>query len=34
MVIDNSGSETDLDEQIDRVWAWIQSMPDWAPPPT
>ena len=31
-VIDNSGSEADLDAQIDGVWAWIQSMPDWTPP--
>lgn len=32
LVIDNSGSEADLDAQIDAVWAWIQSLPDWAPP--
>lgn len=32
MVIDNSGAEADLDEQIERVWAWIQSLPDWTPP--
>jgi dephospho-CoA kinase len=32
LVVDNGGSEADLDEQIDRVWAWIQSMPDWTAP--
>ena len=31
-VIDNSGTEDDLDAQIDGVWAWIESMPDWTPP--
>jgi dephospho-CoA kinase len=32
MVIDNGGSEADLDAQVETVWAWIQSLPDWAPP--
>ena len=31
-VVDNSGTESDLDEQIDEAWAWIRSLPDWAPP--
>ena len=32
MVIDNGGTEADLDAQLDAVWAWIESMPDWSPP--
>jgi dephospho-CoA kinase len=32
IVIDNSGTEAQLDEQMERVWAWIESLPDWAPP--
>jgi dephospho-CoA kinase len=32
MVIDNGGTEADLDAQIDAVWTWIESMPDWSPP--
>ena len=32
MVVDNGGSEADLDEQIERVWAWVTGLPDWAPP--
>jgi dephospho-CoA kinase len=31
-VVDNGGTETDLDEQIDKAWAWIESLPDWTPP--
>jgi dephospho-CoA kinase len=31
-VVDNSGTETDLDDRIDEAWAWIQSLPDWSPP--
>ena len=31
-VIDNGGSESSLDDQIDKAWAWIQSLPDWSPP--
>lgn len=27
VVIDNSGTVADLDEQIDRVWAWIRQLP-------
>jgi dephospho-CoA kinase len=27
-VVDNGGTESDLDPQIDRAWAWIQSLPD------
>ena len=32
-VVDNAGSEDDLDEQVDKAWAWISSLPDWTPPP-
>lgn len=32
MVVDNGGTEADLDAQMDTVWAWIQSLPDWSPP--
>ncbi len=32
LVIDNGGTEADLDAQVDRAWAWIQAMPDWTPP--
>jgi len=28
LVVDNSGTEADLDAQIDKAWAWIQSLPD------
>jgi len=31
-VVDNGGTEADLDEQLDKVWAWIQTLPD-APSP-
>lgn len=31
-VVDNGGSAPDLDEQIDKAWAWILSLPDWRPP--
>ena len=31
-VIDNGGTEADLDARVDDLWAWIQSLPDWAPP--
>ena len=30
-VVDNSGTEAALDEQIDRAWSWIRSLPDWNP---
>jgi dephospho-CoA kinase len=29
-VVDNSGSESDLDPEIDRAWTWIQGLPDWS----
>jgi len=32
-VVDNSGSEDALDEQVDSAWTWISSLPDWTPPP-
>jgi dephospho-CoA kinase len=32
MVVDNGGSEADLDDQLPKVWAWIESLPDWTPP--
>ena len=32
LVVDNGGAETDLDDQIDRVWEWVTSLPDWAAP--
>lgn len=32
MVVDNGGSEDDLDDQLPKVWAWIESLPDWTPP--
>ncbi|MEX2255936.1 MAG: dephospho-CoA kinase [Acidimicrobiia bacterium] len=32
MVVDNGGTQSDLDEQMDDVWAWIRSRPDWASP--
>jgi dephospho-CoA kinase len=30
-VIDNSGSPEDLDEQIDRLWDWLSSLPQLPP---
>jgi hypothetical protein len=27
-VVDNGGTEAELDAQMDGVWAWIQSLPD------
>jgi dephospho-CoA kinase len=32
-VIDNGSTEADLDARMDDLWAWIQSLPDWTPPP-
>ena len=29
-VVDNGGAPADLDRQIDAVWAWMQSLPDWS----
>jgi dephospho-CoA kinase len=31
-VIDNSGSPEDLDQAVDRAWAWIATLPDEPPP--
>ena len=31
-VVDNGGSAADLDEQIDKAWAWTQTLPDWSRP--
>jgi dephospho-CoA kinase len=31
-VVDNGGRPADLEEHIDKAWAWIQSLPDWQPP--
>lgn len=31
-VVDNGGTEDELDEQVDRAWAWIASLPEWGPP--
>ena len=31
-VVDNRGSPAELDEQADKAWAWIQSLPDWTAP--
>ena len=31
-VVDNGRAPADLDAQIDAAWAWIESLPDWAPP--
>jgi dephospho-CoA kinase len=31
-VVDNGGTEADLDGRVDDLWAWIQSLPDWAAP--
>ena len=28
-VVDNGGTEADLDAQIEAAWTWIQSLPDW-----
>jgi dephospho-CoA kinase len=33
-VVDNSGTEADLDDEVAKAWAWIQSLPDWTPPET
>jgi dephospho-CoA kinase len=30
-VIDNAGDRTDLDRQVDEVWAWIQGLPQGEP---
>ena len=32
-VVDNGGSPEDLAPQIDAAWAWIATLPDWAPEP-
>jgi dephospho-CoA kinase len=32
IVIDNSGSREDLEAEIDRVWAWIETLAQSAPP--
>jgi dephospho-CoA kinase len=31
-VVDNGGTPAELDEQVDKAWAWIQTLPEWAPP--
>jgi dephospho-CoA kinase len=31
-VIDNGGTQADLDARMDDLWAWIQSLPDWSAP--
>ena len=31
-VIDNCGTPEDLDEAVERAWAWIATLPDEAPP--
>ena len=31
-VVDNGGTEAELEAQVDALWAWIESLPDWAPP--
>lgn len=31
-VIDNNGSAADLDDQVAKAWAWIESLPPWAQP--
>ena len=31
LVIDNSGTESDLDTKVAKAWTWIQSLPDWSP---
>lgn len=31
-VVDNGGVPVNLDAQIEKAWAWIQSLPDWEPP--
>ena len=31
-VIDNSGTPEELDEAVDRAWAWIATLPDEPPP--
>jgi dephospho-CoA kinase len=30
-VLDNGGSEADLDGEIERAWAWIETLPDFEP---
>src|SRR4051794_11535293 len=30
-VVDNGGAPADLEPQIDRAWAWIESLPEWQP---
>ena len=32
-VLDNNGSTDDLDEQVAKAWAWIESLPPWSPQP-
>jgi dephospho-CoA kinase len=29
LVIDNSGTESDLDAEVDEAWTWIQTLPDY-----
>ena len=31
-VIDNGGTEAELDDRMDDLWAWIESLPDWTAP--
>lgn len=31
-VVDNGGTEAELEARMDELWAWIQSLPDWAAP--
>ena len=31
-VVDNCGTPADLDDQVEKAWVWIQSLPDWAAP--
>jgi dephospho-CoA kinase len=31
-VIDNGGTEADLDARMDDLWAWIDGLPDWTAP--
>jgi dephospho-CoA kinase len=32
LVVDNGGTEADLDARMDDVWVWIESLPDWTAP--